>query len=148
VSTSRKVPATIRQGGPGASHQNAKTPLQIKKRPVSGERRRKSAVSGGGGERDSHHSHEPERKDGGIRPARKPDIPEPQSKRDAGRKGPARKSRKNEFGNSGGGSHQEDRGHNKHNEPGQSGHKPQQPSPAQEKHLWQKLGQAGWLRCG
>ena len=24
--------------------------------------------------------------------------------------------------------------HNKHNEPGLSGHKPQQPSPAQEKH--------------
>ena len=33
-----------------------------------------------------------------------------------------------------GGSHQVDRSHNKHNEPAQSGHKPQQPSPAQEKH--------------
>ena len=81
MSTSRKIPATIRQGGPGASHENAKAPLQIKKPPASGERRRKSAVSGGGGERDSHHSHEPERKGGGTRPARKPDSPEPQSKK-------------------------------------------------------------------
>jgi hypothetical protein len=34
----------------------------------------------------------------------------------------------------GGMSHQETREHNKHNEPGQSGHKPQKHSPAQEKH--------------
>lgn len=34
VSTSRKITATIRQGGPGASHENAKAPLQIKKPPV------------------------------------------------------------------------------------------------------------------
>ena len=84
MSTSRKIPATIRQGGPGASHENAKAPLQIKKPPTRDERRRKSAVSGGGGERDSHHSHEPERKGGGSRPARKPDIPEPQSKKGRG----------------------------------------------------------------
>jgi hypothetical protein len=32
-----------------------------------------------------------------------------------------------------GGSNQESRDHNKHNNPGQSGHKPQQHSPAEEK---------------
>ena len=32
------------------------------------------------------------------------------------------------------GSHQESRDHNKHNNSGQNGHKPQQHSPAQEKH--------------
>lgn len=30
--------------------------------------------------------------------------------------------------------HQESRDHNKHNDPGQSGHKPQKHNPAQEKH--------------
>jgi len=34
----------------------------------------------------------------------------------------------------GGATHQESRDHNKHNNAGQSGHKPQQHSPAQEKH--------------
>ncbi|HEY0572436.1 MAG TPA: hypothetical protein VGD16_12985 [Enterovirga sp.] len=32
------------------------------------------------------------------------------------------------------GLHQEDRDHNKHNASGQAGHKPQQHSPAEEKH--------------
>lgn len=32
------------------------------------------------------------------------------------------------------GMHQESRDHNKHNNPGQSGHKPQKHSPAEEKH--------------
>ena len=32
------------------------------------------------------------------------------------------------------GAHQESRDHNKHNHQEQSGHKPQKPSPAQEKH--------------
>jgi hypothetical protein len=36
-------------------------------------------------------------------------------------------------GSRGGATHQESRDHNKHNEPGQSGHKPEQHSPAQEK---------------
>jgi hypothetical protein len=41
---------------------------------------------------------------------------------------------KPEIGQQGGATHQESRDHNKHNTSGQSGHKPQQHSPAQEKH--------------
>ncbi|HLH48894.1 MAG TPA: hypothetical protein VKV96_06100 [Roseiarcus sp.] len=70
MSTSTKNPATIRQGGPGASHENAKAPLDTKKPPPDNDRRRHSRVSGGGGERDSHHGHEPGRK-GGHAPAHK-----------------------------------------------------------------------------
>ena len=70
MSTSKKISSSIRQGGPGASHENAKAPLEIKKPPAASDRRKKSTVSGGGGERDSHHSHEPERKGGATRPAR------------------------------------------------------------------------------
>jgi hypothetical protein len=36
-------------------------------------------------------------------------------------------------GRNGGPSHQESRDHNKHNNPGQSGHKPQRHGPAEEK---------------
>jgi hypothetical protein len=43
-------------------------------------------------------------------------------------------SGKPEIGQQGGATHQESREHNKHNDAGQSGHKPQQPGPAQEKH--------------
>lgn len=39
-----------------------------------------------------------------------------------------------DMGRSGGLSHQESRDHNKHNNPGQGGHKPQRHSPSQEKH--------------
>lgn len=39
-----------------------------------------------------------------------------------------------ETGRQGGATHQESRDHNKHNNSGQSGHKPQQHSPSQEKH--------------
>jgi hypothetical protein len=39
-----------------------------------------------------------------------------------------------EIGRQGGATHQETRDHNKHNHPGQSGHKPQKHSPDQEKH--------------
>ena len=39
-----------------------------------------------------------------------------------------------DIGQQGGATHQESRDHNKHNNSGQSGHKPQQHSPAQEKH--------------
>jgi hypothetical protein len=42
--------------------------------------------------------------------------------------------RQSEFSVSRGGMHQESRDHNKHNNPGQSGHKPQEHSPAEEKH--------------
>jgi hypothetical protein len=69
MSTSTKSPNTIRQGGPGASHENAKAPLKINKPPPGGSRRGHSTVSGGGGEHDSHHSHDPEKKGGGTRPA-------------------------------------------------------------------------------
>ena len=69
MSTSRKTPNSIRQGGPGASHENAKAPLEIKKPPAESDQRSRSKVSGGGGERDSHHTHHPEKKGGGSRPA-------------------------------------------------------------------------------
>lgn len=71
MSTSSKTPASIRQGGPGASHENAKAPLDIPKPPASSQEKRSSGVSGGGGEADRHHTHDPERKGGGTRPASK-----------------------------------------------------------------------------
>lgn len=58
MSTSKKSPSTIRQGGPGASHENAKAPLEIPKPPAEPDRRTRSKVSGGGGEHDRHHSHD------------------------------------------------------------------------------------------
>jgi hypothetical protein len=64
MSTSTKSRSTIRQGGPGASHENAKAPLEIKKPSADDAQRRRSKVSGGGGERDRHHSHEPRAKAG------------------------------------------------------------------------------------
>lgn len=70
MSTSTKIDATIRQGGPGASHENAKAPLEINKPPAESDLRTKSKVSGGGGERDSHHTHDAEKKGGETRPAR------------------------------------------------------------------------------
>jgi hypothetical protein len=69
MSTSTKTRATIRQGGPGASHENAQAPLEIEKPEPSGHRRH-SAVSGGGGERDKHHSHDPYLKAGKTRKER------------------------------------------------------------------------------
>lgn len=64
MSTSQKTPASIRQGGPGASHENAKAPLDVKKPPAAGDLRSRSRVSGGGGERDSHHTHDAKKKGG------------------------------------------------------------------------------------
>ncbi|ARO27771.1 hypothetical protein CO659_02435 [Rhizobium sp. S9] len=58
MSTSKKSPSTIRQGGPGASHENAKAPLEIPKPAAEPDRRTKSKVSGGGGEHDRHHTHD------------------------------------------------------------------------------------------
>ncbi len=69
MSTSSKTRASIRQGGPGASHENAKEPLRVEKPHAESDLRRRSKISGGGGERDSHHTHEPEQKGGGTRPA-------------------------------------------------------------------------------
>jgi hypothetical protein len=62
MSTSSKHPNTIRQGGPGASHENAKKPLEVNKPPADSDRRHHSKVSGGGGEKDIHHTHHPETK--------------------------------------------------------------------------------------
>ena len=69
MSTSTKTPASIRQGGPGASHENAKAPLDIPKPAAQSDAKSRSNVSGGGGERDSHHTRDPEKKGGGTRPA-------------------------------------------------------------------------------
>ena len=66
MSTSTKTPNSIRQGGPGASHENAKERLHIEKPPAASDRRHHSRVSGGGGERDSHHTHNPEMKGGDV----------------------------------------------------------------------------------
>jgi hypothetical protein len=68
MSTSTKTPNSIRQGGPGSSHESAKGPLKLRKPAAEGTRRR-SKVSGGGGEADSHHSHNAKAKGGGTRPA-------------------------------------------------------------------------------
>jgi hypothetical protein len=62
MSTSTKSPETIRQGGPGASHENAKAPKQVEKPPAKSDAKPQSDVSGGGGEKDRHHTHDPERK--------------------------------------------------------------------------------------
>ncbi|WP_257170380.1 hypothetical protein [Bradyrhizobium sp. SRS-191] len=69
MSTSTKTKASIRQGGPGASHENAKEPLHIDKPRADDPQRHHSRVSGGGGEQDSHHAHESEAKGGNTHPA-------------------------------------------------------------------------------
>jgi hypothetical protein len=70
---------------------------------------------------------------------RKPDVPDARQMGtalnraiDGTARVPNRDARQSEFPVSSGGLHQES-DHNKHNEPGQSGHKPQQYGPAQEK---------------
>lgn len=62
MSTSKKTPASIRQGGPGASHENAKAPLADEKGTPISDSKKRSDVSGGGGERDSHHTRDPDTK--------------------------------------------------------------------------------------
>jgi hypothetical protein len=64
MSTSTKTPASIRQGGPGSSHENAKAPLEVKKPATDEDGRNQSRVSGGGGEQDSHHTHNAKKKGG------------------------------------------------------------------------------------
>ena len=49
MSTSKKSAATIRQGGPGASRENAKEPLDIQKPAAEPDKRRQSKVSTRGG---------------------------------------------------------------------------------------------------
>lgn len=62
--TSSKKPNSIRHGGPGASHENAKRPVRQKQQLAQSEQKSRSKISGGGGERDSHHTHDPEKKGG------------------------------------------------------------------------------------
>lgn len=62
MSTSTKTPASIRQGGPGSSDQNAKAPLEIKKPGADTDERSHSNVSTGGGEKDRRHSKDSDEK--------------------------------------------------------------------------------------
>lgn len=62
MSTSEKHSNTVRQGGPGASHEDAKAPKDPRKPAAESDRDSTSDVSGGGGERDRRHSRDPERK--------------------------------------------------------------------------------------
>lgn len=72
---------------------------------------------------------------------RKPDVPDAReleqavghNRRDAPVHRANRDARQSEFAVSRGGLNQES-DHNKHNDPGQSGHKPPKPTPAQQKH--------------
>lgn len=113
MSTSRKTRASIRHGGPGASHENARAPSQIKKPPAESDLRRHGKISGGGGEKHVHHTHEPEMKGGGARPAHpKPSKAPIHDTLEGGIQ--AGSSRLNQESD-----------HNKHNDPGQTGHKPQ-----------------------
>ena len=61
MSTSEKHHNTIRQGGPGASHENAKDPKDPKKPGPAADSKR-SHTSTGGGEQDSHHTHDERKK--------------------------------------------------------------------------------------
>lgn len=59
MSTSDKDPRTIRQGGPGASHENANDPKDPKKPDADPtDRRAVSHRSTGGGEEDVRSSHD------------------------------------------------------------------------------------------
>lgn len=62
MSTSEKTPNSIRQGGPGSSHQDANEPRRDLKPPKDDLQRTRSDVSGGGGVADRHHTHDPDRK--------------------------------------------------------------------------------------
>lgn len=62
MSTSTKSPNTVRWGGPGASHENAKKPMEIDKPKADQEHLHVSHVSGGGGEADRRHTHDPKMK--------------------------------------------------------------------------------------
>jgi hypothetical protein len=64
MSTSDKHRGTIRHGGPGASHENAKKPAEARKPGADDERMpQRSRVSGGGGEADRHHARDPDLED-------------------------------------------------------------------------------------
>jgi hypothetical protein len=56
-----------RVGGPGAAHENRKSPEKSQPRgekPADTKNQKHSGISGGGGEHDSHHSHRLEGKAG------------------------------------------------------------------------------------
>jgi hypothetical protein len=155
MSTSTKSPNTIRQGGPGASHENAKSPLEVKKPTADDPQRQRSKASRGGGERDGHHTHDPRKKAAAhVRPTKgvvmqgkkthekqlrilenKDEVPNPRRSQGSSERNhiPASNKRESEFPVSRGGVNQES-GHNKHNDEGQRGHKPQQHTPGEEKH--------------
>lgn len=59
-----KHPNSLRHGGPGASHENAKKPPKSDKQSPDSELKMHSKVSGGGGEQDAHHTHDPNLKGG------------------------------------------------------------------------------------
>ena len=61
MSTSSKSPNTIRQGGPGASHENANDPPDPKK-PGPDDGNKHSSESTGGGEQDLKSSRDPKYK--------------------------------------------------------------------------------------
>ncbi len=60
----QKTAAANRHGGPGAAHENAKTPAPSQKQSPDTGNRMHSKVSGGGGEGDRHHTHDPALKGG------------------------------------------------------------------------------------
>lgn len=64
--SSEKTPASIRHGGPGASHENAKEPSEPRAPTATGRdapgKDGHADVSGGGGEQDDHHTRDPKLK--------------------------------------------------------------------------------------
>ncbi|WP_443750151.1 hypothetical protein [Asticcacaulis solisilvae] len=59
---STKTPNSVRWGGPGASHENARQPPEIDRHKADPPELHVSHVSGGGGEADRHHGHKAEYK--------------------------------------------------------------------------------------
>ncbi|MGC2778107.1 MAG: hypothetical protein WA418_20970 [Bradyrhizobium sp.] len=71
TATKTKTKASIRRGGPGASHENAKASVHVDKRQADDPQRRHSRVSGAGRAHDSHHTHESGAKGGNMHPLSK-----------------------------------------------------------------------------
>ena len=120
----QKHPNTERVGGPGASHEKRQHPEKSQPRnekPADTKSSRHSGISGGGGETDSHHTHDPVDK-GGQRPHTKRD--------EAAHHSTVSQS---EFAVSHQGGMNQESDHNKHNDSGQAGHKPQKHTELEEK---------------
>ena len=66
MSSSKKIDAARRMGGPGSSHQDRRqgedAHMRAGDKPGTPTNSEFSRVSGGGGERDIHHTHNPEMK--------------------------------------------------------------------------------------